>query len=103
MGHYVEELFPVASAARRFQQAQIDQATRNAYQSIADACQAYSHRNNWDRRIPELFPPEIALAMYTLVENALRGNRENSFESLFAIGAPSLRVEAINDIQWACR
>jgi hypothetical protein len=110
----MDEILPVASAGHRLEKAQmhlrsaknemeIALAARAAYEAIADACHAYYLPSNLQAAKPEVFPSTVALVLHTLVANALAGNRESSFESLFRVGTPGFRVQEKSDIQCACR
>ncbi|HEY2883918.1 MAG TPA: hypothetical protein VGJ08_01730 [Rhizomicrobium sp.] len=77
-------------------------AARETYQAIADACQAYADPRHLQSAHPQMFPASIAQALYALVGGALRGHRDDTFESLFVRGAPSNHPLAEIDMARGC-
>jgi len=107
----VEEKFPVASAAQRFQLAherwllaetevEIKGAARESYQAIADILHAYKRPENLQSPNREMLPWAAAHILHTMLANALRGNHESCF---VGNGRPQFRIEEENDIKHACR
>lgn len=72
---------------------------REAYDAIAAACHAYIQPENYSANLVlEPFPPVIAMAVWSLVTNALAGRRTPSFEDLFSAHAPNFSASEMKDI-----